>query len=160
MQVPRWKIVEPSGEAHVIEVAQPNARTGLARTFTCDGQTYSLGSLIQRAPRIATFEVAGAHASITMRGVIPRAGLRFRRALGGSLRPATLLAFLFGSGAGGGAAAAAAADTTLSWTIYTLWVDSVDQGSWVFRSDLGIHQDPVFVAPGGSLPDGTTVAWP
>lgn len=160
MRVPRWKVPDANGIAHVIEVAQPNVRSGLARSFTCDGRTYSLGSFLQRAPRQATFEVAGRQASMTMRTVIPRAGLRFRRALGGSLRPAALLAFLFGSGVGAGAAAASAADTLLSWAIYTLTVDGVDQGSWVFRSDEGIHQNPIFVAPGGSLPDGTSIVWP
>jgi hypothetical protein len=160
MRVPRWKIMDSNGVAHIVEVAQPNVRSGFARSFTCDGRTYSLGSLIQRAPRLATFEVAGRQASMTMRPVLPRAGLRFRRAIGGSLRPAAILAFLFGSGAGGGAAAASAAGTMFSWTIYSLTVERVDQGSWVYRSDEGLHQDPIFVAPGGSLPDGNTVDWP
>jgi hypothetical protein len=155
-----WLITDGQGGQHRIEVAKPTFMKGPSRSFICDGEAYSLGRMIQRGPRVASLEIAGRAAQLEMRGVMPRAAVRFRRALGGSLRPRTFLAFLFGAGVGGGMAGASAASSLLVWTIYTLSVDAADQGSWVIRSVGGVVEAITFVRPGGSLPDGTSELWP
>jgi len=153
-----WQVTDSGGGRHRVEIAKPSFLAGPARAFSVDGAPYSLGKLFQRASREVEVELGPETARLTMHGVIPRAGIRFRRALRGSLKPWVLLAYLFGEG--GGASGAAATGTMLTWMIYTLSVGGRDRGSWVIRSVGGVAEAIQFAKPGAALPDENSDQWP
>jgi len=155
-----WELTLGDGTTHVVQIAKPSTWLGAGRTFTCDGQTYSLGPFIHRGPRRVDFSIGGRPATLTMRTVAPSLRIRAGRAFRAIRSPMTLLAFLFGAGAGGGIAAGQVASKALAWVIYELSVDGLSQGAIVGRFVSGSAERWHRTKPGEAPPDGTNERWP
>jgi hypothetical protein len=156
----RWE-VELEGTVHVVDLVR-------TRLFVVDGVEHSLGGIVHRGPRVATFELDGHPASLTSRAMAAGVRAMYRRSWarirgGASLRrlPLVLLAYVFGgSGVGGGVAGAEATSSMLSWGIYELRIDSDLKGSWVVTTDGDKPSSWTFVEPDEPLPDRDWDTWP
>jgi hypothetical protein len=158
-----WSVVDADGVEHHVALGGWRMWLGAPNTFRCDDREMKWKLRWRSRDQTADFEVGTRRASMSKRFVYPRAGIRVRRALGGSIRnlPGTILAYaLGGSGVGSGAAAAAAASGMLAWVIYELAVDDHPSGAWVATVIDGAAAGWTFVRPGGVLPNGSDDTWP
>jgi hypothetical protein len=160
MAVLAFEVDLGTGAPHVVRIAKPSTWLGAGRTFTCDGQTYSLGPFIHRGPRRADFQIAGRPATLTMRTLAPNLKQRYRQAFRAVRSPVTVLAALFGAGVAGGAAGGQVAGKAMAWIIYELTVGGAPQGAIVGKFVSGSAEWWHRVQPGEALPDGSNVLWP
>lgn len=162
----RWSF-DVDGQPYVVRLGVWGAEKAGNRTFWSDGNRISLGGPVHIGPRVATFELGGREATMTMRIVAGSMRGAAARSLQGWRRTSwrqrlgILAAFVFGGpGVGGGVVAATAPSGALIWTIYTLRLGDEDMGSWVVKQENYERETWTFAPPGALLPDRDWELWP